>query len=38
MHIKLLGGASGYLKQEFEELQLLDEITKLQYKKKLHIY
>jgi hypothetical protein len=28
---KITGEASGYLRQEFRELELLDEITKLQY-------
>jgi hypothetical protein len=28
---KIMGGASGYLRQEFRELEILDEITKLQY-------
>jgi hypothetical protein len=32
---KIIGGASGYLRQEFRELELLDEITKLQYNKLL---
>ena len=31
----ITGGASGYLRQEFRELELLDEITKLKYEKKL---
>jgi hypothetical protein len=37
---KIVGGACGYLRQEFRELELLDEITKLQYNKLLpeHIY
>jgi len=37
---KIIGGASGYLRQEFRELELLDEITKLQYSNLLpdHIY
>jgi len=26
-----MGGASGYLRQEFRELEILDEITKLHY-------
>jgi len=33
---KITGGASGALRQEFCELELLDEITKLRYKGKLH--
>jgi hypothetical protein len=32
---KITGGLSGYLRQEFRELELLDEITKLHYNKKL---
>ena len=32
---KITGGASGALRQEFRELELLDDITTLQYKKKL---
>jgi hypothetical protein len=31
----ITGGASGYLRQEFRELELLDEITKLRYEKAL---
>ena len=31
----ITGGASGYLRQEFRELELLNEITKLKYKRKL---
>ena len=31
----ITGGASGYLRQEFRELELLDEITKLKYERKL---
>jgi len=31
----ITGGASGYLRQEFRELELLDEITKLRYERKL---
>jgi hypothetical protein len=31
----ITGGASGYLRQEFRELELLDEITKLKYENKL---
>ncbi|KAF8581834.1 hypothetical protein K439DRAFT_1352873 [Ramaria rubella] len=30
-----MGGASGWLRQEFRELEILDEITKLRYEKKL---
>ena len=33
----ITGGASGYLRQEFRELELLDEITKLKYEKKTTI-
>ena len=33
---KMTGGASGALRQELRELELLDEITKLQYLGKLH--
>src|ERR1700730_11833882 len=29
------GGASGYLRQEFRELEILDEVTRLRYKNKL---
>ena len=32
---KITGGASGALRQEFRELELLDDITTLQYRKKL---
>jgi PIF1-like helicase/Helitron helicase-like domain at N-terminus len=32
---KITGGASGALRQEFRELELLDDITKLQFKDKL---
>ncbi|KAF8578281.1 hypothetical protein K439DRAFT_1253963, partial [Ramaria rubella] len=32
---KIMGGASGWLRQEFRELEILDEITKLRYGKKL---
>ncbi|KAF8577594.1 hypothetical protein K439DRAFT_1649052 [Ramaria rubella] len=32
---KIMGGASGWLRQEFRELEILDEITKLRYEKKL---
>jgi hypothetical protein len=32
---KIMGGTSGYLRQEFRELEILDEITTLQYKNKL---
>lgn len=32
---KLTGGISGYLRQEFRELELLDEITALQWNKQL---
>jgi hypothetical protein len=35
---KITGGASGYFRQEFRELELLDEITKLQYENKLPNY
>jgi hypothetical protein len=35
---KITGGASGYLRQEFRELELLDEITKLQYENELPNY
>src|ERR1700732_440299 len=28
---KIMGGASGYLRQKFRELEILDEITKLSY-------
>jgi hypothetical protein len=31
----ITGGASGYLRQEFRELELLDEITKLKYERRL---
>jgi len=31
----ITGGASGYLRQEFRELELLDEITRLKYENKL---
>ena len=34
---KITGYASGALHQEFCELELLDEITALNYNKKLHI-
>ncbi|KAF8218788.1 hypothetical protein L208DRAFT_1347285 [Tricholoma matsutake] len=33
---KIKGGASGALRQEFRELELLDEITDLRYNGKLH--
>ena len=33
---KMMGGASGALRQELRELELLDEITKLHYLGKLH--
>ena len=33
---KITGRASGALRQEFRDLELLDEITKLQYESKLH--
>ncbi|KIL54017.1 hypothetical protein M378DRAFT_93257, partial [Amanita muscaria Koide BX008] len=33
---KITGKASGALRQEFRDLELLDEITKLHYKSKLH--
>ena len=29
--MQITGGASGYLRQEFRELELLDEITRLRY-------
>jgi len=29
------GGASGYLRQEFQELEILDEVTRLRYENKL---
>ena len=32
---KLKGGISGYLRQEFRELELLDEITRLKFEQKL---
>ena len=32
----MTGGASGALRQEFRELELLDEITRLHYLGKLH--
>ncbi|KAF8589861.1 hypothetical protein K439DRAFT_1644957 [Ramaria rubella] len=32
---KIMGGASGWLRQEFRELEILDEINKLRYEKKL---
>ncbi|KAF8580544.1 hypothetical protein K439DRAFT_1648185 [Ramaria rubella] len=32
---KIMGGASGWLRQECRELEILDEITKLSYEKKL---
>ena len=32
----IIYGASGYLRQEFCELEILDEITKLRYEGKLH--
>jgi hypothetical protein len=35
-HAKITGGASGALRQEFRELELLDEITNLRYNGKLH--
>lgn len=28
---KLTGGLSGYIRQEFQELEILDEITKLRF-------
>lgn len=31
----ITGGASGYLRQEFRELELLDEITRLKYERQL---
>ena len=33
--LKITGGLSGFLRQEFRELELLDEITRLQYEGKL---
>jgi hypothetical protein len=33
---KITGGASGALRQEFRELELLDEITDLRYNGKFH--
>ncbi|KIM48495.1 hypothetical protein M413DRAFT_62871, partial [Hebeloma cylindrosporum] len=33
---KMTGGASGALRQEFREIELLDEITNLRYQGKLH--
>ncbi|KAF8229990.1 hypothetical protein L208DRAFT_1283897 [Tricholoma matsutake] len=33
---KITGGASGALRQEFRELELLDEITDLLYNSRLH--
>ena len=33
--LKITGGVSGYLRQEFRELELLDEITRLRYENKL---
>jgi hypothetical protein len=35
-HAKITRGASGALRQEFRELELLDEITNLRYNRKLH--
>ena len=35
---QITGGASGYLRQEFRELELLDDITKLRYENKLPDY
>ncbi|KAF8589213.1 hypothetical protein K439DRAFT_1254239, partial [Ramaria rubella] len=32
---KIMGGASGWLRQEFRELEILDEITKLRYERNL---
>src|SRR5215471_20565373 len=32
---KITGGASGYLRQEFREHELLDEVTRLRYEEKL---
>lgn len=34
--LRITGGASGALRQEFRELELLDDITKLCYEHKLH--
>src|SRR5882762_21960 len=34
---KVQGGLSGYLQQEFRELELLDDITKLSYEEKLPV-
>src|SRR5882762_448743 len=34
---KVQGGLSGYLRQEFRELELLDDVTKLKYEEKLPI-
>jgi len=34
---KVQGGLSGYLRQEFRELELLDDVTKLRYEEKLPI-
>jgi len=31
----ITGGASGYLRQEFRELEILDEITRMRYEKLL---
>src|SRR5882762_2108253 len=31
----VIGGASGYLRQEFRELEILDEVTRLRYENKL---
>ncbi|KAF8572733.1 hypothetical protein K439DRAFT_1650093 [Ramaria rubella] len=35
---KIMGGCSGWLRQEFRELERLDEINKLRYEKKLPNY
>ena len=32
---KIMGGANGYIRQEFRELELLDQITKLRYENAL---
>ena len=36
-HRKITGKASGALRQEFRDLELLDEISKLRYESKLHM-
>lgn len=33
---KLTGGVSGYLRQEFREIEVLNEITRLRFEGKLH--